>query len=1000
MPHRSDPPLAPEPSVARRARPIASIAAPLCAAIAWLLTASRSRTEEWIDGTARNLLAIGAIVTAVGIVIAWRRRGWLDPSSAAAAAIVGALALAGDSDLPVYASIRSFGQSGLFLPLALALAVGSVVVVARRFDSDASFQLFIVAIAGGGVLFVRRADTYYPLLALLAAVAWLRAPRGSTTATPYVRPLLVFLGVSLLAVVTAVDRERHLAGWSRAALALTPIAVLGAAPSIERAWSATRAFGATVIASIVFAGVAIAEAAGPMGIRHALGARLPLFGIHPNLIAPFFAASVPLLIALAARGRLASRGLWSIVAVGALITLYLTRSRTALAAGAAGVGVLIALHLAIGTYRRRPRGSTAFWLCGAAVVGLVLVALVGRGIVLENLHDPSMAFRVYIWGVACDAIGERPWLGFGFLTGEPLSAFATPSDLDGRSKNLHPHSLPLALAMGAGWPAALLFLATWIGFVVRTTAVAASAESGARNLAIAVVASAVALMLTHLMDQGLCSTTPFPLHLGLLMGISASLITPRSPVRSGPARAWRFGAIGLAGLVGLAFAVTVSSELVSDRLQVGLKRRDVHAAERWSSIATALDPYDLNLGMQRVNALDLAGRESTVLDELRRLTETHPMSPVPWEAISSLESKRGRLRPSLFAIRRARDLDPTGPLAPEWSLRASRIELGLGDKEAAKREMALALRFDSQAARRVDWTEEAGDYQFTTKSGRASLSLTEVLAENRRLIPGLCREDPVKARRAASALAYTYRDFGFPREALDVIEEHKRLSGAEWPALRFLRVEIEEGMGGAEPVEAHASEGGFRELGGAWTLLAEGRRLVELGELEPALERFERGMDDIRDFAEEAEVVRHLTEEIFWLHLASGRLDRAEATVGPVVYARSLAAERMTAFLRLEAALAAAGRSDDARPWLHRAIEIVPYLRAGVDRAAIDAVADAIVRRVEPGGELEPLPHWTWLERSDAGLWLLAKIQERLGRESAYQELRERVRSRAPDWLR
>lgn len=984
--------------------PVAAVALFVLVAVGLLAAWSRLLGAEVVRGGARDVALVVAAVTAGTLVLVRVRRRRL-PMTVVLLGLLGAAGVSiGLPDLPPWPSSETFGQSPRFGVVAALVAGLALLAASTRPRPDAALAVFLGLATAGGALFARRADAFLPLLALVAAVGlWPgRGARLEWRRTPFLATYGLLLAWLLVAAFTAVDVDRHWTGWSRVAVAAFPLIVLGAGPPrLERAWSAVAVVLATVLGASLAAALTLGEAAAAIDLRHALSARLSLFGIHPNLVAPFFTVTLPLAAAFVLGGRGVSArllGLSSFAAAAAM--LLLTRSRAATAAGALALAAFVGLLLLYRLWRVRPRRSTVVAMILLAVLGAALAWAVGHERVAAKLQDSSMAFRVYLWGVADDAIAARPWLGYGLLTGEPLAVHATPSDLDGTSKNVHPHNVGLAFALGAGLPAAALYLALLLVFAVRVVRTFARLDGRGRVLAAGSIASAVGLFAANLLDLGLSNHTPIALHLGLLLGVGAVLIRCTRD-ESAAAAPSRWPAIGLALSFGLAVlwsVVSLAGEAGAERSRLALARGDLVGADRWTAALRRLNPHDLQLGMLRVQVLRRAAREQAARTELLELAARHPLSPVPREALSGLELGRNRSSAALDALIDARRLDPTGPLASEWSLRVSRIELRLGRRGPALEALAEALRFDTQVARRVEWKRDAaGRWVTGDEDVTEVIALDEVLALNRALLPRWVREDMVRARRAASALAYTYRDFEMKREALAVIGEYDALGGAPFVPLQFLKTEIQDEFDGVDrPADDSEREGRrFHESGDeAGTHLAEGRKLRELGRYDEASARLVDGVAAIRDFASERETLTYLSQEILWLHLARGAVDAARASLPLALYAARDAGERIARVGEVVDGLLEVGRGDAAARTLERALAAVPYLVPGRDEAVVDAFATRLLRVDEAAARALGRR----LSTSGAGLAISARYQRARGDDDALQRTRGLLRREFPAW--
>jgi exopolysaccharide production protein ExoQ len=155
--------------------------------------------------------------------------------------------------------------------------------------------------------------------------------------------------------------------------------------------------------------------------------------LHPNTQGPGLAA-----VCLAALGliRGGSRGRFALAAICAVAftLLVLTKSRTATAAGLAGIGAVLAVQIPL-----RTKLAASLGLGWLALAGLWLVWVAGvdpltdfRQAMLLGRGDESetLTGRAFIWPEVLYFIGQQPWLGHGY------ESFWTPARIDIISTNL------------------------------------------------------------------------------------------------------------------------------------------------------------------------------------------------------------------------------------------------------------------------------------------------------------------------------------------------------------------------------------------------------------------------------------------------------------------------------------------------------------------------------------------------------------------------------------
>lgn len=975
------------------------------------------------------LLVFGAVTVAVRV-----RRGRLEPMLAGLIAVSAAIVLSGLVELPKFPSIEAIGRSFLFFPLTLGALAAAWIAAAdrRRATVDAGLAVFVLLTACGGPLFLRVADERYAMLVLYAVLLVLSIPGGigGFLRVPFARLATALVCLGALASVTTVDLDRHLHGVSRLALVVVPLLVLGTGPAdLGRAWFATRAFAWSVIVCVGAAAIAATELVRMFGPRLGLNVRLTLFGEHPNIVAPFFAVAPPLLLALAAgSSRTRGRVGWTLAALLSLAALLLPRSRAAALGAAVGLAAY-ALLLAAPWLRRRLSDRHLVVGGAALAVAVLLTGFVARGPLAQRLESDTMQYRLTMWSTAADAIAARPWTGYGFLTGDPLMVHAESGDLDGRSKDTHPHSVPLAIALAAGIPAALLFLAWIASFLFRTTRVAVGAGGrGARRLAAGVVASAIALLAANTLDQGLAMHAPVALHLGLLIGLGALLVRVRKEEAAAPVRPdetdppddiestdarprlsrWRAVLAGAALLAATAFAtLSMLAERLMQTAQTEIRRQRGDAAVDTASRAVTLEPFSLDLGLRYVDVLLRDGDPDAARAELARISGRHPMSWQPWEKLSMLEWRESNLDASQAALERARELDPTGPLDATWHLRTSKICARQGRRDEAFEAMARAFRFDYEAMIRVPWDEFDAvpgeeDLSVEIEEMGGSIRLSLLLQRNREAMRTALADDIVAARRIATVLVKGYGFLGRFDDARAVIDEFEARSATTWLPMTYLRLWVERQeaeRSGVELTEATAPEVSMIEgvAGEAGLRMYRGQGLLASGDPAGAVLMFERALDSVYGIVAEKEYVLLIFDGLVDAHVALRDFEAADEALERSLYFQASPAARVTKLASFAAALKEAGRVDAALSRLGDAAEEARFLGPTPDaRQALRVLGD----------ELAPFAG----QRADqviaraAGtapaMLLEARCLNQLGRTVESRRLFAEFEGRYPDWAR
>lgn len=990
---------------------------------------------------------LGFVVLLVGGIVESRRSGDSDARARLDLPRIGfwlaslSLAVVSVLEQPTWPSIDTYGTA-IPIPYLAVLAFTGVIGFdcalgkARRVESAVAALTIFAAF--GGPQFLRDGSSFHALYGLLcvAAIAY-AAPDLSLTRSPSLRAfwiaIAVLIGVSLVPFSHGVDRGHHLAGSCRLLMAFAPIPLIFAARDrLAVARTAAFAFCFALLLGVLSGATAILEAASFVDLAHVLRARLSLFGEHPNIIAPYFALGIPLAIAATFQSRrLAVKLLCLAIAGGAFVALDLTQSRASLAGGAVGIVMVLVLGLSAPLTRRLD--SRAKWIAFLLILGIGVIGggLAMRHKIAKKLADPSMEFRVYMWSTATSALRDRPLSGYGFLSSEPLMSHAEPSDLDGRTKDTHPHMMVLSFALGAGIPAAILFTLILLAMALRASQAAVQTdELSTRFLAAATAASLIALFLSNLLDQGLALNTPIPLHVGTLLALLAGVV-PRAPDEADGAA--RRPSILLWIAVLLVFAHSLQSR-ISDCLtaiaRTATQDRDAGQAATFAGIAYAIDPLDRDVVLRHAAALDRTGKRQEAADVLAEATARFPLSPYPWEALANLEYDRRNWTSALMALTRARQRDPTGPSASQWSLRIANIHANLGMRAEAMDEFARAIRFDYEAAQRAGWTQDGQKEYFVPVAGSdVPIFLSSILQRNRELLPNAVRTQPVQARRIATTIvkiALGFRKFEFAR---DVIAEYKSLTSEPWLPLEHLeseldRIERHENGEGAlasetpdqvsatandespspttdRPADPIADNDRFAATAGqSVVFLDQGRSLAEAKDYAAALESFRKGLAAAYDIVAERQYIAMLQDGIFDSALAIPDLALARQELPANLYFHVLPADRISIHVRLARAEITANDFAGAESTIATSLGLLTMLapnRADDSASQVGEIIGAMLRGSEAERAEALLASF-----SNHGSGVLAAMYayRAANRTELAEGAAKRLRTDFPDWLK
>jgi O-antigen ligase len=324
----------------------------------------------------------------------------------------------------------------------------------------------------------------------------------------------LYVLVRLLSMATSVAPHWSLWGdpaWRNGMWLAAAGAVLFVLARRTLAWPAhcERIVRAILIASGLVSGYGVLQY---VIVNYLAGQSLPRVAstlAHPNLLAAYLAMVMPL---TATRLLAVPRRAWA----GALLALQgsclvLTYSRAGWLAAMTGLAVMGVARL-WASERRRAAGL----LVAAGAVGLaalfvlsLLPPLPGSAPhVLQNLTNmfrwkgATAQIRLLGWRATLDAIGERPWLGYGpatfgivlewFLPLE-IAPFGGAAALGGR-----PHNVFLEVAVESGLLGLACYLAMLGAVLLFLVKSARAGKSGERQLRAAVLGSLAANLITYL----------------------------------------------------------------------------------------------------------------------------------------------------------------------------------------------------------------------------------------------------------------------------------------------------------------------------------------------------------------------------------------------------------------------------------------------------------------------------------------------------------------------
>ena len=529
--------------------------------------------------------------------------------------------------------------------------------------------------------------------------------------------------------------------------------------------------------------------------------RLRLFGLHPNQIAPFFAAgaAVGIALALGAKQLLLRLGAL-LIGVGCLLALAWTRSRSG------WLGFALAAPVVVLALRARlPRRAGLWWAALSALVLLgvgALVSPVGAGVRARldaSAQGPSaVGQRWHFWKMAAGTLREDPVWGAGPGQFYAHARFAEPSYYDGTTQDLHAHNLVLAMGESAGLPGMLLGLLFLLGALELARQRVLGSEGAERAWSAAVGGGLLAILGASLLDLGQSQNTLLPLWAWVAWGV---LLEARARPQGESEEARGSGPVlallGVGLVVALGLRPMVSEVLVArgrDALFAGEPQR----AEQSYQLARRLDP----LSDRPLQALVGLYRKERQQAQVRALL-SELADGVPSRSRTRLTFARELLRQkrpdaALVELERALALDPRGPVVDDVAYFRAWAHLLRGEELEARAALEEGVRNPGGSWRDLPQFEappREGDppgarrVHFDLGGGRG-IPLSEILEAVGRESAERVGEDPVTARRMLGAVLEGYRSQGLGEEAAQCMERFRAAAGAAvLPSLVVLELE-------------------------------------------------------------------------------------------------------------------------------------------------------------------------------------------------------------------
>jgi tetratricopeptide (TPR) repeat protein len=797
-------------------------------------------------------------------VLALVRRASLE--RCALAALAWSFAVSVSAELPAVASSHELGDGPALAGVYLALGglTGAWVLTTSIADArQRAIALVVFWSAANARLWGRESDRIWVLawIALLFALGcsgawqslrsvWARTDRRVAWAT-----LLLLVWIALAAALSDSPTVSATVGlravWG--ALLAGVIACSGRAGA-RRVWAGLLASAAAVV--IVLA-AGLAEAASHESFERVLASRLRLLGLHSNLVAPFFALSLCLVVAeiLRARSerRLRSPRRLALFLVGAGLLCALLRSESR----ASALGAVLGLAgLAWCLWAPAPRRLWTVGLAGCALVGLGLAWLATP--LAAPLHERLRALtftqsalgqRYYMWSLAARDLAQHPLFGAGPNVYYLHARHAEPSFYDGTPQTLHSHSLFVGVAEGSGWIGVVLLVLVCIGTAdaLRRAARAAGSSLAERALAAGMFAALVALLASNAIDVGQSRNTFVPLVLWIALGFAAACRAPAvqpdavadasasnragaSPSASGSdADGASSGARRRAGaaavlLVPLAVLPALSFHF-AHAARAHLDDGELEAALASGRRALALWPLEPKVRLTLFAVRSAQSDGPGALAEAQALVAASPGLAAYHMLEARAELALGQPERARAAAQAALRCDPRGPDAGEASFLLAGALLRLGDRPGARDALLTGFRAEADGWRSLPQVRhpepsgaESNSHGIAFLLGdpahpTGSIQLDALLGALEREVRETPATQPVDKRRRMGAVVHVLRALGDPRRALAVMDEVVRETGLSTLSFDMVRIELCDELGRIDEAEAIRAESPWKNDG-------------------------------------------------------------------------------------------------------------------------------------------------------------------------------------------
>jgi putative inorganic carbon (hco3(-)) transporter len=452
----------------------------------------------------------------------------------------------------------------------------------------------------------------YQVFAFGLLVLWLFRPahdlRAAWRASAFVPLFLIFVGLHLAASFVSPNVGYSLV-WEMSKWAALFILFLIAADTFYTPAQFWALVGAICLAVAVASLYGFAQYLGRdpfpwQDTTRMLRSAPATFG-NPNFASHALAPTLVLAIGLATQRR----GWWVLAVIPIFAGHFaLTQTRGSLL-GLAAASFMVLVALLVATRVHRPARAIALTfgaLVLAAALGLAGVVTVanrttGQPFPIDD--SESITLRYHSFYGACLIIHDKPWLGHGPGMYDVVNpAYWTPLQQERfstqRKKDDHVHNEPLEIAVNAGVPAAIAYIAILVlGVYYGLRLWFTSGERGRRRLGLTCAAFFLVFLIDGLFGFNLhipVSAVLFFLIAGAMAGVlRAPESLPAPAVRPKPRRhlAWRVALLVCAALIPIVGIRHFAAQFWHQRGQGAMHYGAYAAADEAFAKAASLAPY-------------------------------------------------------------------------------------------------------------------------------------------------------------------------------------------------------------------------------------------------------------------------------------------------------------------------------------------------------------------------------------------------------------------------